>query len=137
MRLTNKQVEDTAIAWVMKYEKAAGRVPVDRRYTRGHPADVESPPRLIEVKAFGTSARGQELWLEGPQFEAARRDESFYLYVIENVGQGDPGAFTLRVLGGDRLQRLLLRAKEHRYFTLPWPVAEYDGIEPETFDSEL
>ena len=35
--------------------------------------------------------------------------------------------FTLRVLGGDRLRHLLKRAKEQRYYTVPWPVADYDS----------
>jgi hypothetical protein len=33
----------------------------------------------------------------------------------------------LRVLGGDQLVRLLGRAKERRYYTVPWPVADYDA----------
>lgn len=45
----------------------------------------------------------------------ARTNRDFYLYVVENVRQGDPARFTLRVLGGDRLQRLLGRAKEQHY----------------------
>ena len=49
------------------------------------------------------------------------------LYVVENVGQGDLGQFTLPVLGGDRLRRLLERAKEQGYYTVPWPVADYDS----------
>ena len=57
---SNKQVEDAAIAWIMDLERKAGRSPVDTRY-RGAPADIESPPRLIEVKAFGTTNRGFEL----------------------------------------------------------------------------
>jgi hypothetical protein len=56
------------------------------------------------------------------------------VYVVENVRRGDPGQFTLRVLGGDRLRRLLERAKEQRYYTVPWPVSDYDscpGLEPQ------
>jgi hypothetical protein len=49
------------------------------------------------------------------------------VYVAENVRQGDSSLFTLRVLGGDHLQRLLQRAKEQHYFTVPWPVADYDS----------
>lgn len=122
----NKAIEDAAIAWVMELERAAGRQPRDTRY-RGAPADIESPPRLIEVKAFGKSNRGYDLWLETRQVEEARRNPDFYVYVVENVAQGDPANFTLKVLGGERLARLLERAKEQRYYTVPWPVAEYDG----------
>src|ERR1022692_121441 len=62
--------------------------------------------------------------------EEARSNRDFYLYVVENVRQGDPALFTLRVLAGDRLLRLLERAKEQRYFTVPWPVARYDSCPP-------
>ena len=124
---SNKAVEDAAIAWVMELERAKGRQPQDTRY-RGAPADIESPPRLIEVKAYGKpDPRGEELWLEVRQVEEARRNPNFYVYVVANVRQGDPAEFTLRVLGGARLQRLLERAKEWRYYTVPWPVADYDA----------
>ncbi len=108
-------------------ERQAGRQPQDTRY-RGAPADIESPPRLIEVKAAGkASVRGEELLMEVRQVEEARRNPNFYVYVVENVRQGDPAEFTLRVLGGPRLQRLLERAREYRGFSVPWPVADYDA----------
>ncbi len=47
----NKAVENAAIAWVMNLERAVGREPADTR-ERGVPADISSPPRQIEVKAF-------------------------------------------------------------------------------------
>jgi hypothetical protein len=123
---TNKQVEDAAVAWVMSLESAAGRSPQDTRY-RGAPADIESPPRLIEVKAFGSSNRGFGLWLETTQVDEARRNENFYLYVVENVRQGNPALFRLKVLDNQHLLRLLERAREKRYYEVPWPVADYDG----------
>jgi Domain of unknown function (DUF3883) len=126
----NKAIEDAAIAWVLALERAQGRDPVDTRY-RGAPADIESPPRLIEVKAFGKSNRGYDLWLETRQVEAARDNPHFYVYVVENVRQGDPAHFSLKVLGGERLTRLLARAKEQRYYTVPWPVADYDSAPTE------
>lgn len=110
----NKAIEDAAIKWVMDLERAAGRQPRGTRYV-GAPADIESPPRLIEVKSFGTSNRGYDLWLEVRQVEEAKANPDFYVYVVENVRQGDPTQFTLRVLGGDRLRRLLERAREQRY----------------------
>jgi hypothetical protein len=103
-----------------------GRRPRDTRY-QGAAGDIESPPRLIEVKAFGGSNRGFGLWLEVRQFEAAQRNPNFCVYVVENVRQGDPARFSLKVLGGERLRRLLQRAKERRYFEVPWPVADYDS----------
>jgi Domain of unknown function (DUF3883) len=121
----NKATEDAAIAWVMQLEMAAGRSPRDTRY-RGAPADIESPPRLIEVKAFGKSTRGDDLLVEPRQLAEARGNPHFYIYVVENVRQGDPSLFTLRVLAGDSLQHLLARAKEYRYYGIPWPVGDYD-----------
>jgi hypothetical protein len=95
--------------------------------------DVEGLPRtsrvlgrVIEVKAFGSSNRGYDLWLEVRQLEEARRNPDFFVYVVENVRQGDPTKFTLKTLGGDRLKSLLDRAKEQRYYTVPWPIADYD-----------
>jgi hypothetical protein len=131
----NKAIESAAIEWVMTLERRAGREPRDARYERG-PADIESPPRVIEVKAAGKSTRGNDLWLETRQVEEARANPDFYVYVVENVRQGDPSLFSLRVLGGHHLQRLLRRAKEQHYFTVPWPVADYDSC-PTSLDEEL
>lgn len=122
---TNKAVEGAAVAWVLDLERNAGRDPIDARAT-GAAGDVESPPRTIEVKAYGRSARGQDLWLEPRQVEEVGCNPEFYVYVVENVRQGDPGKFELRVLGGPELRRLLERRREQRYFTVPWPVREYD-----------
>ena len=119
-------VEDAAIIWVMDFERRAGREPVDRRHERTFPGDLESPPRIIEIKASATSYRGWYLPLAPSQFEHARTDPSFFLYVVENVGLGDPAKFTLRVLAGDRLRMLAARASERRYFEVPWPTADYD-----------
>jgi hypothetical protein len=54
-------------------------------------------------------------------------EPDYYVYVVENVRQGDPAKFTLWVLGGARLQRLLGRAIEYRGYSVPWPVADYDS----------
>jgi hypothetical protein len=67
--------------------------------SRSAPADIESPSRLIELKSFGTSNRGYDLLMEARLVEEARRDPDYYVYVVENVRQGDPAKFTLRVLG--------------------------------------
>lgn len=122
----NHAIENAAVAWVISLERAAGRDARDARHT-GAAVDITSPPRLIEVKAYGRSGRGNDLWLETRQVDEARRNPQFHLYIVENVRQGDPSAFTLRVLAGDRLQRLLGRARERHYFEVPWPVADYDG----------
>ncbi|MBO0822735.1 MAG: DUF3883 domain-containing protein [Actinobacteria bacterium] len=122
----NKAIEDAAVKWVIELERTVGRQPQDTRH-KGAAADIESPPRMIEVKAFGTSNRGYDLWLETRQVDEARTNPNFYVYVVENVRQGDPTLFTLRVLGGARLQNLLTHAKERHYYTVPWPVADYDS----------
>jgi hypothetical protein len=122
----NKAIESAAIAWVLELERAAGRDPRDSRH-RGAPADIESPPRMIEVKASGAFCRGSDLWLEPPQIDAARTNPDFCVYVVENVAQGDPSKFTLKVLRGERLARLISRAKERRYYLVPLPVGDYDA----------
>lgn len=124
----NKAVEDAAITFVIQREREAGREAIDTRHV-GAPADMESPPRLIEVKAVGKpSGRGDGfLWMETRQVETARENPDFYVYLVENVRQGDPAFFSLRVFGGEQLQRVLKRAKERRYFEVPLPVREYDS----------
>ena len=124
-----RAVESAAIGYVVVTEREAGRQARDVRGT-GAAGDVDSPPRTIEVKAFGTSARGTDLWLEVRQVEEARRNPEFYVYVVENVRQGDRSKFTLKVLGGQRLAHLLKSAKEQRYYTVPWPVSDYDMAPP-------
>lgn len=123
----NKAIESAAIAFVMDLERAAGRNPVDRRYEAAFAADIESLPRIIEVKAVGGSQRGWFLPLEVPQVSEARTNPNFYVYIVDNVRQGDPAKFGLKVLGADRLARLISKAKERRYFEVPVPVAEYDN----------
>lgn len=128
--MTNKQVEVAAIEVVMAYERLQGRVPRDSRH-RGEAADLESSGRVIEVKAYGGSGRGYDLWLEVRQFEEAQRNPNFYLYVVEHVRSGKP---TLKILHGEQLARLLGRAKEKRHFELPWPTRDYDATSLEILE---
>jgi hypothetical protein len=135
----NKAVENSAVRWVLQLERAAGRKPEDRRSDPDFPADIASPPRVIEVKAVGTSTRGSFLPLEVKDFDRAQQIAQYYIYVVENTSQGDPTEFTLKVLGGKSLHQLLARAKERHYYELPWPASHYDtapgmeGLsEPET-----
>lgn len=123
----NKAIEDAAIEFVLALEREFGRTPHDRRYEKAFAADIESLPRIIEVKAVGGSQRGWFLPLEVPQVNEARTNADFYVYVVDNVRQGDPSKFGLKVLGGERLARLLEKAKQHSYYEVPVPVAEYDG----------
>jgi hypothetical protein len=120
----NKRIEDAAIRFVVEQERQMGREAADTRY-RGAAADLESAGRTIEVKAVGGLLRGYGLPLEPRQFEEARTNSNFYIYIVENVAQGDIAKFQLRVLGGDQLRRLLENARERRYYEVPVPVGEY------------
>jgi hypothetical protein len=125
--LTNRQVEDAAIAFVVEWETAHGRPARDTR-GRGAAGDVAGQTRTIEVKTYGRSSRGQHLWLEVRQVEEAARNPDFWLYLVENVRQGDPSHYQLLQIGGEALRLLLSRAVERRYSTVPWPVAVYDSL---------
>jgi hypothetical protein len=120
-------VEDAAVRWVMAYERERGREPVDRRFDKAFPGDLESPPRIIEVKATGTSYRGWFLAMQPVQVEHALTDATFCVYVVENNAQGDPSRFTLRILEGDHLRQMAAKATERRYFEVPWPTADYEA----------
>jgi hypothetical protein len=126
-RLAGSAVENAATEWVLNLERLAGRDPKDCRRQPGFPGDIDSPPRTIEIKAVGGDARGADLPLEPAQVGRASVDPDFYLYVVDNVAQGDPAKFRLRVFGGEQLQRLLSRVREKRYYVLPVPVAEFDS----------
>lgn len=130
----NKAIEDAAVQWVLSLERSAGRNSIDTRYIAQAPGDLDSPPRTIEIKAFGTSSRGSDLWMEVAQVEEARRNPNFYIYIVENVRQGDPSKFTIKVLGGELLAQLLAKAKERRYYSVPLPVKVYasapNSLEP-------
>lgn len=112
---------------LLDLEREAGRVPADKRSDPGYPADIDSPPRVIEVTAVGAEARGSDLRLEVAQVERARTDPNFYLYVVDRVAQGNPANFRLKVFAGDRLARLIARVRGQRYCELPVPVAEFDS----------
>lgn len=125
--MTNKAIEDAAIAYVLDWEAAHGRPSHDTRGT-GSAADVAGDDRTIEVKAYGGFARGQDLWLEPRQIAEGLQNPNFWLYIVENIRQGDPTRFRLVPIGGDTLRAMLARAVERRYFTVPWPVAIYDQL---------
>lgn len=112
----------------MEFERSQGRQPKDVRYAKAS-ADIQSPPWLIEVKATGTSFRvAGFLLMEATQIEEARRNPDFFLYLVENIRQGNPALFSLKVLGGAQLRRLVDEAKERRYYEVPPRVAEYDSL---------
>jgi hypothetical protein len=126
--LTNAEIERIAIEYVMDLERDAGREPQDV-HLGGVPYDVLSPPRKIEVKAFGKSARGAQLPLEDSQVQAAKADpKDFYVYVVDNVMAEAPAKIAVRVLHGATLMRMIDRTAPHITY---WPTlrtAEYDQI---------
>ena len=122
--MTNRQVEDAAIRHVLEREHSAGRAAVDTR-GQGALADIEGD-WLIEVKAYGGSARGADLWLETRQVQAALNDpERFHLVLVENVRSGAPRIVDIH---GDHLARLLERRREKHYFEVPFPTGTYDAL---------
>jgi hypothetical protein len=125
--MSNRAIEDAAVAYVLDWEADHGRPSGDTRGT-GAAADVAGPTRTIEVKAYGGYARGQDLWLETRQIAEGRGNPNFWLYVVENVRQGNTAHFRLLEIGGGQLQAMLDHAVERRYFTVPWPVAIYDEL---------
>ncbi|OBJ53408.1 DUF3883 domain-containing protein [Mycobacterium sp. 1423905.2] len=125
--MANSEVERIAIEYVMALERAAGRRPEDV-HLQGEPYDIASPPRKIEVKAFGGSARGAAIPLEDRQFQAAREDpDNYYVYVVDNVAR-EQNATEIRVLHGRALQDLLDRARPHITYWPTFRTGDYDRI---------
>ena len=131
-KLRGRVVEHAAIDWVMAYERAHQRQPVDRRGERAYPGDIESTGRVIEIKSTYSDFRGWYLALQPVQRDAAMDDSSFHVYVVEKIGQGDPALFRLRILAGDQLRQMVTKAVERHYYEVPWPTALYDATPVET-----
>ena len=124
--MTNSETERKAIEYVMQLERDAGRTPEDVS-RKGVPYDISSPPRKIEVKASGGSARGAAVPLEGSQVEQAKSDpENFYLYVVDNVASSQ---IAVRVIHGAALAAIERTTPRLTY----WPTfraGDYDGTDP-------
>jgi hypothetical protein len=124
----NAEVERAAIEYVMGLERDAGRLPEDV-HLRGFPYDISSPPRKIEVKAFGGSARGAPIPLEERQAQAAREDlDNFYVYVVDNVSGGDQPKIAVRVVHGQALRAMLDRAAPHVTYWSTLRTSDYDQL---------
>ncbi|WP_405963660.1 DUF3883 domain-containing protein [Streptomyces sp. NBC_00723] len=125
----NKETEQAAVTHVMALERAAGRDPKDVR-TSGLPYDVESPPRLIEVKAFSRTARSEALPLEHRQVEAARANpEHYYLYVVDNLAGAEGAEVGVRILHGEALSAMIERTQPQITYWPTFRAAEYDQAE--------
>ena len=126
--MSNSEVERIAIAHVMGLERAVGRQPEDV-HNHGVAYDIASPPRKIEVKAFGGSARGAPIPLEERQVQAARDDpDNFYVYVVDNVASGQQ-EIAVRMLYGDPLREMLDRAVPRITYWPTFRTGDYDRIE--------
>lgn len=67
---------------MLERELANGRAAFDARHQNNALVDIEGD-YLIEVKAFGGSARGSDLWPESRQVQAALDDPArFHLVVV-------------------------------------------------------
>lgn len=110
----NKAIEEAAIAFVMRLELEAGRSPIDRRYVTSFPADIESAPRIIEVKAVGGSQRGMVSAAGSAPGAGSESQPHFWIYIVDNVRQGDSMTFGLKVLG--RELGYSRRPAERRYY---------------------
>ena len=124
---TNRQIEDAAVTYVIELEELRGREARDTR-GQGVAADLTSGDRVIEVQAYGRSARGADLWLEARQVEEAKVNANFWLYTVENVRQGGPSRFRRIEVGGEALAQLVPRAVPRHYYTVPFPMSTYDQL---------
>ena len=123
----NSATEAAAIQHVLGLEERGGRQPIDVSRS-GLPYDISSPPRKIEIKAFGASARGEPLPLEGSQVDAALDDpENYYLYIVDNIAR--PDLISVRVIHGAALRSMIDRTQPQRTFWPTFRVAEYDAAE--------
>lgn len=119
---TSRQVEEAAIKLVLEREHSAGRAALDTR-AMGGLVDIEGD-WLIEVKAYGGSARGVDPWLETRQGQTALDDpQRFHLVVVEGIKAGRPRLLDIH---GEQLALLLKRWREKHYFEVPFPTAVYD-----------
>jgi hypothetical protein len=126
--MANPEIERIAIEHVMGLERAAGRQPRDVHTDHRFAYDIASPPRKIEVKAFGGSARGAPVPLEERQAQAAREDpENFYVYVVDNVAR-EESPIAVRVLHGQALREMLDRAVPHITYWPTFRTGDYDQI---------
>lgn len=123
--MSNRTIEDLAIAWVRELERADGREPRD---ARGQSAvDIISSERHIEVKAFGGSARGEMLWLEEAQVREARQNPDFWLYVVDGLRNGDPDSYGIVRYSRDEAVALIERGRRRVHWETTLPAGDYDA----------
>lgn len=134
LQMSNTQVEERAIAFVLVHERAAGRKPKDLRTASGSQVDVESfdpvtkRTHQIEVKAFGGAGRGDFLWLENTQFSALKDNPDGHVYIVTHLRSENPSDVRLLDLAGDTLQERLKEMRPKSYVEVPMPVKVYDAL---------
>ena len=131
-RLSNTEIEALAVDVVLRSAAAHGSVVEDTRYVADAVGDLVVDGAPVEIKASARSVRGEDLWLE-PRQAQALLDGSLALALVEHIRADGSG--TVRWVDAETLQRLLPRLREHRYFTLPVPVAAYDALRSEEVTS--
>ncbi|MGO3210245.1 MAG: protein NO VEIN domain-containing protein, partial [Brachybacterium sp.] len=134
LAMSNHETENRAIAYVIAHERAAGRTAEDARHIPDSLVDIASiddatgEKRLIEIKAFGGTGRGDFLWLESNQVEALEKVPGSHLYLATNVRSADSSDIRILDLSGELLRARLEVKREKRYFEVPMPVAVYDDL---------
>lgn len=123
--LGNTAVERAAVEFVIEQERLQGRSARDTRNT-GAAGDVESDGRIIEVKASSQYALRSTglLYFTAPQLRHGSENSDYYVYVVENVAQGDRSKFELRILHGEHLHQLFAGAKPNTFY-VPVRAADY------------
>ncbi len=127
-RLSNAEVEALAVDVVLRSAAAHGSDVEDTRYVPQAVGDLRVDGAPVEIKASSRSVRGEDLWLE-PRQAQALLDGSLALAIVEHVRPDGSG--TVRWVSSETLRSLLPKLREHRYFTLPVPVAVYDALAAE------
>lgn len=130
-RLSNAEVESLAVEMVAGRARAHGCVVEDTRHVPAAAGDLVIDGQPVEIKASAGSVRGDDLWLEPSQAQALQHG-SLQLVIVEHLRRDGSG--TIRWVDAATLQSLLPKLREHRYFTLPVPVAIYDRLQEEVVE---
>lgn len=134
LAMSNRETEDRAIKFVIAHEQAAGRTATDIRGKQGSKVDLKSFDKtadkewLIEVKAFGGTGRGDDLWLEESQVDVLENVADSHLYLVINARAVDESEMRILDLTGEQLSRRLKDKRPKSYFEVPVPVADYDDL---------
>lgn len=124
--VTNREIEDAAIAHVLRLEETAGRTARDTRKSSAL-TDIEGD-WLIEVKAYG---RPLAVRICGWNRNKYRRPKPTRAVLFDGRGKrptGNPEGFRVHDITGEVLLAMLQKKREKRYFEVPIPVAIFDRL---------